>query len=202
MTPPASRAEAAGLFCEVLTDACTTGDVRLIGSMAKPGADDQFSDIDVRWAIPPEQVIAQLQSLRTTLHRVGAVESLRVDPEPRLDWRLVFVRFERWPLWWRVDLEIHSPGIGSAGVPGVDEWSPYESACLGVVVTLKALARHRPEEAERLWARALERADTVDVPGDWEGRIEALLEHLATDGPRTADLVERTRRLSREVLGA
>jgi hypothetical protein len=26
------------------------------------------------------------------------VESLRVDPKPRRDWRLVFVRFHGWPL--------------------------------------------------------------------------------------------------------
>src|SRR4051812_10829077 len=161
--------------------------------MAKPGADDQFSDIDVRWAIPPEQVVAQLQSLRTTLQRVGAVESLRMDPEPRLDWRLVFVRFEGWPLWWRVDLEIHSPGIGSAGVPGVDEWSPYESACLGVVVTWRARARHPPEGGERLWSGARERAAAVDVTGDGGGRIGAPLEPLATNGPGPAAFWNRAR---------
>ena len=200
-TPPDSRAEAAALFCDVLTDACTTGVVRLIGSMAEPGGDDAFSDIDVSWNIPAEQADAQLESLRTTLHQVGTVESLRVDPEPRLDWRLVFVRFEGWPLWWRVDLEIHSAGIGSRGVPDADDWSPYESACMGVVVTLKALARRRPDEAEALWARALQRVEAVDVAGEWAPRIDALLEQLATSSPDTADLVTRTRRLSREVLG-
>lgn len=78
-----------------------------------------------------------------------------MDPEPRPDELLVFVRFRGWPLWWRVDLEIHSPGLSMRDVPGVDPWSPYESACMGVVVTHKALARSRPDEAEDLFPRAL-----------------------------------------------
>ena len=199
-TAPATRAEAATLLCGVLAGACTTGDVRLIGSMASPGQEDAFSDIDVRWTIPPDQAAAQFETLRATLRRVGVVESLRVDPEPRSDWRLVFVRFTGWPLWWRVDLEIHSGDLESRSVRDADPWSPYESACMGVVVTLKALGRRRPEEAEALWARALQRVDAPDVAGDWEQRIEVLLERLERGDPRTADLVGRTRRLTREVL--
>ena len=67
-----------------------------------------------------------------------------MDPEIRPDLRLVFVRFEGWPLWWRVDLELHAAGVGTMGLPDADPWSARESACMGVVVTLKALARHRP----------------------------------------------------------
>jgi hypothetical protein len=127
------------------------------------------------------------------------VESLRVDPDMRPDWQLVFVRFEGWPLWWRVDLEIHSPGSGSMGVPGADPWSPHESACMGVVVTLKALARNRPEAAEDLFARALDRAEATDVAGAWQVRIGSLLDQIATSSSPGADLVSRTRRLSRDV---
>jgi hypothetical protein len=167
--------------------------------MAEPEGADAFSDIDLRWTIPPRQASGQLQSLRPTLQRVGDVESLRVDPDLRPDSRLVFARFQGWPLWWRVDLEIHSPGVGSLGVPDSDPWSPHESACMGVVVTLKALARNRSEAAEGLMLRALQRVDATDVDGDWQLRIGSLLDHIETRSTSTADLVSRTRQLSRDV---
>ena len=198
-TLPTSRGEAAALLVDVLAAACPAGEVCLIGSMAKPEEADDFSDIDIRWTIPPGQVSGQLQSFRLTLQRVGKVESLRVDPDERPDWRLVFVRFQGWPLWWRVDVEVHSAGLGSMAVPDSDPWSPHESACMGVVVTLKALARNRPEAAEGLLARALQRADATDVAGDWQLRIGSLLDQIVTRSPPTADLVSRTRQLSREV---
>ena len=185
---------------DVIADACPAGDVCLIGSMAMPGNADAFSDIDIRWTIPAREVSALLQSLRATLQRVGEVESLRVDPGERTNTRLVFVRFQGWPLWWRVDLEIHSPRVERLGIPGADPWTPEESACMGVVVTLKALARRDPSAAESLLARALQRADATDVVGGWELRIDSLLDHIAASSPHTADLVFRTRQLAREVL--
>lgn len=198
-TVPASRREAAALLVEVLAAACSAGEVCLIGSMAKEEGADVFSDIDLQWTLPPGKASAQLQSLRQTLQRVGEVESLRVDPDVRPDSRLVFVRFQGWPLWWRVDLEIHSAGLGSLDVPDSDPWSPHESACMGVIVTLKALARNRSEAAEGLMLRALQRVDATDVAGDWQLRIGSLLDHIETRSPPTADLVSRARQLSREV---
>lgn len=199
-TVPVSRSQAAALLVDVLAASCPAGEVRLIGSMARPEGSDAFSDIDLRWTIPPGKATAQLRSLRPTLQRVGVVESLRVDPDPRPDSRLVFVRFQGWPLWWRVDLEIHSAGPASLDVPDPDAWSPHESACMGVVVALKALARNRPEAAEGLLARALHRVDATDVAGDWQVRIDSLLDQIVTGSPATADLVSRTRQLSRDVL--
>jgi hypothetical protein len=197
---PASREEAAALLLEVLAAACPAGEVCLIGSMAKPEEVDVFSDIDIRWTIPPGQASGQLQTLRRTLQRVGEVESLRLDPDLRPDSCLVFVRFQAWPLWWRVDLEIHSAGLGSIAVEDSDPWSPHESACMGVIVTLKALARNRPEVAEGLFVLALQRVDATDVGGDWQQRIGSLLDHIVTSSPPTADLVSRTRELSRDGL--
>ncbi len=40
-----------------------------------------------------------------------------------------FVRFQGWPLWWRVGLEVHAAGLASLGVQEADPWSPDE-ACL------------------------------------------------------------------------
>jgi hypothetical protein len=198
---PASREAAVAMLLEALAAACAEGEVCLIGSLAKQERADAYSDIDFRWTIPFRQAPGLLQSLRETLQRVGTVESLRVDPDVRPDVRLVFVRFEGWPLWWRVDLEIHSTGAGSLAVPGADPWSPHESACMGVVVTLKALARSRPEAAEELFVRARERVDAADIAGSWPGRIGSLLDRIATTGPPTEELVARTRQLAREVLG-
>jgi hypothetical protein len=65
---------------------------------------------------------------------------------------------------------------------------------------VKALARHRPELAEDLWAGALDRVGAADVGGDWRVRIDALLDRLETSSPPLADLVARTRLLSYEVL--
>jgi len=185
---------------DVLSGACSAGEVCLIGSLANPEKADVFSDIDLRWTIPRGQASGQLQSLRLTLQRIGKVESLRVDPDVRPNSRLVFVRFQGWPLWWRVDLEVHSARLGSVGVRDADPWSPHESACMGVIVTLKALARNRPEAAEGHWVRALQRVDATDVAGDWQLRIGSLLDHIVSSSPSTADLVSRTRELSREVL--
>ncbi|WP_344048397.1 hypothetical protein [Nocardioides panacihumi] len=198
---PASREDAATSVMAALAEACPEGEVRLIGSMATSAGPDAFSDIDVRWAIPPGQASEQLQALRLTLERVAEVESLRVDPEVRPDSCLVFVRFEGWPLWWRVDLEIHATGLRTTDVRGADPWSPAESACMGVIVTVKALARNRPEAAEDLMARALRRVDGTDVAGSWPVRIASLLDHLESSSPSTAALVSRTRHLVREVLG-
>jgi hypothetical protein len=199
-TVPDSREEAVALLLEALSVACPAGDVRLTGSLGRPGDADAWSDIDLRWALPADRALGQLGSLRSTLHRVGTVESLRVDPEPRRDWILVFVRFQGWPLWWRVDLEIHASGLGSKEVPEADPWSPYESACMGVVVTLKALARDRPDTAEDLLAGARQRVGAPEVAGDWAERLDSLLDELVTRSPSTADLVSRTRDLARDVL--
>ena len=199
---PTSRAEGTARLSEVLAATGSADEVCVIGSMARPGEADVYSDIDLRWTIPQGQAVERLASLRRTLERVGTVESLRVDPEIRPDQRLVFVRFDGWPLWWRVDLEIHSAGVETMGVADADPWSAHESACMGVVVTLKALARHRPAPVtEELWARALRRVEAPDVAGDWSLRIGSLLDHLQTSGPPTAALVSRTRRLSLDVLG-
>jgi predicted nucleotidyltransferase len=199
--PPDTREAAAELVLEVLAGAHPTGEVCLIGSLARPGEADELSDIDVRWTLPPGQASGPLQSLRSTLRQVGRVESLRLDPEERPGFLLLFVRFAGWPLWWRVDLEVHSTELSPADLPDADSWSPQESACMGVVVTLKALARNRTEEAEALFARALRRVGATDVVGDWPLRIDALLDRLVILGSPGADLVARTRRLSRDVLG-
>lgn len=195
---PTSREDAAALLLDVLTAACPDGDACLIGSLARPGEADAFSDIDLRWTLPSQEAAGHLRSLRSTLLEVGTVESLRVDPDPREDQRLVFVRFAGWPLWWRVDLEVHAVGLGSSDVPDADPWTPEESACMGVVVTLKALARDRPDAAEDLLARAGQRVDAADVAGDWPTRIESLLDRVATRS--TDDLVSRVRALARDVL--
>jgi hypothetical protein len=200
VTVPAIREEAVTLLMATLGAACPAGDVRLIGSLATSDRADVFSDIDVRWTVPQAYASGQLRSLRETLHDVGTVESLRVDPDERTNERLVFIRFEDWPLWWRVDLEIHSPGLEAAEVPDADPWCPLESACMGVVVTLKALTRGHPEAAEDLFASALDRADATDVIGSWPLRIRTLLDHIAARDRRTQDLVSRTRQLSQEVL--
>jgi hypothetical protein len=41
--------------------------------------------------------------------------------------------------------------------------------------------------------------DATDVAGDWPLRIGSLLDHIETRSPSTADLVSRTRQLSRDV---
>ncbi len=172
-----------------------------MGSMAQPGAADDYSDIDIVWIIPPDGARGLLSALRRTLEQVGMVESLRVDPRERPGFLLVFVRFGGWPLWWRVDLEVHSAGVEGMSIEGADPWTEAESACMGVVVTLKALARQRPAQAEILFGQALRRVDGVDVDGDWRLRIDSVLDHLDARSPSSTGLVARTRQLSHDVLG-
>lgn len=198
---PASRDEAAALLLEVLgasaPDRRRVPD-RVDGRAGRRGRVERHRPaLDGRL----EGAEDALRSLRPTLERVGTVESLRVDPEPRADLRLVFVRFQGWPLWWRVDLEVHGQGLGSVDVPDADPYAPGESACMGVVVTLKTLARQRPADAEEQLAHAAARLGTTVVAGSWTVRVGSLLDEVAARSPGTADLVARTRR-GREVLGA
>lgn len=191
---PASREVAAARLVNALAAAAPGSEVVRIGSLATPERADVFSDIDLRWVIPAGRAAAPLRTLRRTLEQLGHVESLRLDPDVRPDVLLVFARFDGWPLWWRVDLEVHSPGLAPADLPDADAWSPHESACMGVLVTVKVLARGRDDDAEVLFARARERLDAGDVAGEGRQRIDSLLDHIATSSPDTADLVSRTQR--------
>ena len=199
---PASREEAAQRVVAALTAACPDGTVEVIGSLATPARSDRFSDIDLRWTIGPDRVASLLATLRSNLAAAGVVESLRVDPDVRPDRLLVFVRYDGWPLWWRVDLELDAPGIGGTGPVGdADAWSPYESACMGVLVTVKALARGHPEVAEELQLRCCSRIGASDVSGGWPTRLAAVLDLVERGDPTTRPLVARVRELARDVLG-
>lgn len=168
----------------------------MLGSIAA-GTADAHSDIDLRWRVGGDAAAA-FEALPVVLAAVDPVESLRVDPDSTgtRDHRLVFVRFARWPLAWRLDLEVvgvFDPSEASTA------WSPAESALMNVVAALKAVARDRGD-VDGLLARGFARVGAADPAGDAVSRMHALTEAAAQSDPthralarRVAEEVERLR---------
>jgi hypothetical protein len=165
---------------------------------------DQYSDIDVLWEVPDSDFQRCVASLEETLFRVCPIASLRSVPdfqnsEKR---RLIFVRFEGIPLFWRLDLDIFAQSIhrdpaydlGNSKARG-SEWSLSESALMNVVAAVKAHLRGKGEEARQLLVRAYRRVGS-DFP-DLE--LRELMLKLATEvsimDPKVVALAEDIRKL-------
>ena len=178
----------------------------LRGSLAGDTA-DQYSDIDVLWEVPDSDFRRCVTSLEENLSRVRPVASLRSVPdfqnsEKR---RLIFVRFESIPLFWRLDLDIFAQSIrrdpeydlGNPNAKG-SEWSPTESALMNAVAAVKAHLRSKDEEARRLLVRAYQRAG-LDFPDLELGELVLkLADEVSTLDPKLIALAEDIRKLVQE----
>ncbi len=178
----------------------------LRGSLAE-GRADLLSDIDVYWEIPDDLFPESVARLPEILPEVGAVESLRLDP----DWqhsdkrRIVFVQFQGMPLFWRVDLNISARSIhGHEGYapqkPAArgDDSSRTYSALMNAVAAVKVLLRNQEEDAEQLLVRAFERIGLAAPEGNPRDLILKLTESVASMDPALAGLARRIEELHRE----
>ena len=180
----------------------------LRGSLARGGA-DRYSDIDAFWEVPDSQFFDAIDELPVSLSSVGPIESVRLDPllqnsEKR---RLVFVQFEKAPLYWRVDIEIFAESIqrdvsydlDNPDARG-DDWSLTHSALMNGVAALKWLLRGREQDARESLCRAFDRID-LPIPDEslWD-QIPVLAEAVGRIDLDQAELVRRLQLHYREAL--
>jgi predicted nucleotidyltransferase len=180
-------------LCTAIPDSQTW----LRGSLAA-GTADRYSDIDICWVVPDDKFTAAVNSVATALRSVGALASLRVDPDlARSDRRrLMFLRLEGIPLFWRIDVDIRAACMSTddaydaARLNARSEagWSRPASAIENAIAAIKGAARHQADNADRLLVRGYERIGLDPRPvDDLPGRITRLAEMCAALEPDLAD---------------
>ena len=189
-----------------LEEAAVGSHALLRGSLAGDTA-DQYSDIDVLWEVPDSDFQWCVASLEKNLSRVRPVASWRSVPdfqnsEKR---RLIFVRFESIPLFWRLDLDIFAQSIrrdpeydlGNPNARG-SEWSPTESALMNAVAAVKAHLRGKDAKARQLLVRAYGRVG-LDFPDLELGElILKLADEVRIMDPKVVNLAQDVRKLVAE----
>jgi predicted nucleotidyltransferase len=202
MVAGADRAELAARVCAALGADCAGSRAYLIGSLAAGNADD-FSDIDVEWVVPDAEFPAALARVPETLGRLRPVAGVRGDPDFHHSdrRRLLFVRFDGLPLFWRLDLSVRAASIADeaaydvgnpAAWAGEDEWSRPASALANAVGAVKAVSRHRAGEAGGLLDRGFARIGEDDrATGAWAADVARLARAAALRDPSLADLSDQ-----------
>jgi hypothetical protein len=207
---PRARASLANGVTRILEQAVVGSTAGLRGSLAR-GAADAYSDIDSFWEVPDSLFHDAIDELPVTLSSVGPIESIRSDPllqnsEKR---RLVFVQFEKVPLYWRVDIEIFAESIRRDDSYDLDnpdargdDWSRTHSALANGVAALKWLLRGREPDARESLCRAFDRID-LPVPDEplWD-QIAVLAETVGRIDLDQAPLVRRLQLHFQEALAA
>ncbi|KOV60068.1 hypothetical protein ADK64_32310 [Streptomyces sp. MMG1121] len=192
---------------------CARSRTELVGSLADGNA-DEFSDIDLLWIVPDAEFAACLSGAVAALERVRSVTSVRSDPDfhRSLRRRLLFVRFARVPLFWRLDLDIRCASV--AGDPDHDtgnpaararagEWSRPASALANAVGAVKAVARGRQEQARGLLDRGFARIGVPDrASGDWGADVARLAWAAVAQDPSLAEPAAEVGALARAYLGS
>ena len=100
------------ILSRLLEESVSASSAQLRGSLAEGGG-DRYSDIDVVWEVPDEAFGAALEGMEKALSRVRPLASLRLDPAFQKSdrRRLIFVQFERVPLFWRVDIDLFAASV-------------------------------------------------------------------------------------------
>ena len=207
---PRARASLANAVTHSLEQAVVGSTAGLRGSLARGGA-DPYSDIDSFWEVPDSRFHDAIDELPVTLSPVGPIESIRSDPllQNSDKRRLVFVQFEKVPLYWRVDIEIFAESIqrdvsydlDNPDARG-DDWSRTHSALMNGVAALKWLLRGCEQDARESLCRAFDRID-LPVPDDslWD-QIPVLAETVGRIDLDQAPLVRRLQLHFQEALAA
>jgi hypothetical protein len=192
-----------------LRAAIPASDCQLRCSLAA-GAADQYSDIDLLWTVPEGNLCLAVEVAPTALARVAPVASVRLDPEflHSATGRLLFARFERLPLFWRVDLEIRSlatrTDLAAAYVPTRAEephWSLGASAAANAVAAIKAVLRGQLDVAAGLLERGFTRIDgTLDAGESWSEAITRLARSAAIVDPSVVGFATEITELAQALL--
>jgi hypothetical protein len=183
-----SRSTLANRVRAALEAAVAGSRASLRGSLAR-GTADAYSDIDVEWLVPSAAFPSCLDVL-PALSGVQPVASVRFSPDFLHSpvQRLVFVRFESVPLFWRLDLDVRTEAAHDVPVPAADdEWSRPASALANALGAVKAVARGRFDDARGLLDRGFARIGSADrATGEWAADIARLASACARREPDLA----------------
>jgi len=180
-------------------------EVRLRGSLAS-GTAGPYSDIDLLWVVSDEDFPAALARLGDGLGRAHRVASVRVDPDFALSdrRRLVFVRLEDIPLFWRVDIEVRAASIADVEDYDTDNlaarseegWSRPASALNNAIGAVKALSVGDLAGFDGLVERAYERIRLSRQPGvDDQTAVVRLMDACVAQDPALSELADQVRQL-------
>jgi predicted nucleotidyltransferase len=163
---PERRGQVASELRGALTAAIAGSRTWLRGSLVT-GMADRYSDIDISWVVPDDAFTAAVDSLASVVGSVRTLASLRVDPDlARSDRRrLIFLRLECIPLFWRIDLDIRAASVatddtydaGSTTARSETGWSRPASAIENAIAAIKAAARGQASTVDGLLDRGYER---------------------------------------------
>ncbi len=209
---PARRSLVAASLCGALNATISGSEAGLRGSLAS-GAADRYSDVDICWVVPDDGFARAVDSAARAVESVHAVSSLRIDPDlARSELRrLIFIRLEGLPLFWRIDLDVRARSVAAddnydavSRAASIEAgWSRPASAIENAVAAIKAVVRHRASAASGLLCRGYERID-LD-PGsatDLPGMITRLADSCAVLEPGLAATAEEVREVVKHLVQA
>jgi len=143
----------------VLSRYVSPGIVELRGSISN-GTFDQWSDVDLEASVErplDAGFFCRLEALLQSFHGPALV---RYDPDYRNDKRARDIRFSFYelPVFWRVDLIVHSNVDTERKYPDpFPEWSVGSSTLMNLMWALKYHLRKRREEADRYVSAACQK---------------------------------------------
>ena len=202
---PEERSRLARQILSRLEESVSASSAQLRGSLAEGGG-DPYSDIDVVWEVPDEAFGAALEGMEKALSRVRPLASLRLDPAFQKSdrRRLIFVQFERVPLFWRVDIDLFAASvddpqydIDNPRARG-DHFSRTHSALMNSVAAIRALLRGDEATAAGLVSRGFERIALPVPAGGTRDRLLKLVDDIYDADDGTALLAAEIKALYRQ----
>jgi len=204
---PERRERLAAELRAALTAAIPDSQAELRGSLGS-GTADPYSDIDLAWMVPDDMFAVAVGSAAPVIQSVGAVSSLRSDPDLATSdrRRLIFFRLAGVPLFWRVDLDIRAASVATdnsyddANPAARSEagWSRPASAIENAVAAIKASVRGQPSTADSLLLRGYQRIGLDAVPAaDLPSSIIRLADSCAAIEPGLTALASQVRQAVR-----
>jgi predicted nucleotidyltransferase len=203
------RAAAVRGLRRALRGCCPGSRVALRGSLAD-GTADEYSDIDMLWAVPDQRFAVCLERVAQHVDGVEPVLLMRRDRDFQHSdrRRLLFFFFARLPLFWRLDLDVRASSVAAdpdydADNPAArgDDWSPAASALACAVGAVKAVRRGQPERARGLVDGAFERIGRRDAAtGRWAEDIGRLTSAVEAGDPAVHALAGRVTSLASDFL--
>ena len=203
---PQEREELAQQVVEQLQAGIPSAVAELRGSLA-----DAYSDIDVLWEVPDEGFAQAVDRAQNILASVRPLASFRID----IDYeksdrrRLIFVRFEGVPLFWRLDIDLFAASVQRD--PNYDSDNPQargehfsrtNSALMNAIAAIKALLRGDEATAAGLVSRGFERVSLPVPEGSTDQRLLKLVDDIYEADDAVALLAAEIKELYRQAFSS
>ena len=203
---PQEREELAKRVVEQLQAGIPGAVAELRGSLAE-GSADAFSDIDVLWEVPDEEFARAVDSAESILASVRPLASFRIDIDYQKSdrRRILFVRFEGIPLFWRLDIDLFAASVQRD--PNYDSdnylargehFSRTNSALMNAIAAIKAILRGDEATAAGLVSRGFERVSLPVPEGSTDERLLKLVDDIYEADDAVALLAAEIKELYRE----